>query len=389
MKVLITNEWYAPVINGVVTSLVNLENELLKLGHEVRVLTLSETRHSHKDGRISYIASVKAAWIYPNARLSCTAQNKLIDELIAWKPDVIHTQAEFSTFFMARHIAKKTGAPIVHTYHTVYEKYTHYFFPNKRIGKSIAVVFSRFVLKRTDHIIAPTLKVQNMLLGYRVKRPISVVPTGIVLDRFTEPKDPQRLAEIKKNLLIEQDRTLLVYLGRLAKEKNVEEILDFIKTLHDPRLVLLIVGGGPYLKNLRHHVKLLGIESAVRFSGMVTPEEVPYYYAVGDLFVSASQSETQGLTYVEALAAGLPALCKKDACLDGVITDNENGWQYATEAEFQQRLHDFITHPELRARLSQNARAIAVRDFSAENFARQVIVLYEQALSEKKVTKQA
>ncbi len=389
MKILITSEWYAPVINGVVTSILNLENELKKQGHDVRILTLSGNRHSHQEANVTYLASINAGWIYPNARFTYMPKSKLIKDLIAWKPDVIHTQAEFSTFLIARRIAKKTGAPIIHTYHTVYEDYTHYFFPNKRIGKSIAVNLSRFILKRTNQVIAPTQKVQTMLKGYHVDIPIAVIPTGIELERFTSYKDPAQLAQIKSKLQLTPEQTILVYLGRLAKEKNLEEIFNFIKQEASPDLVLVVVGGGPYLKNLQNTVKELGIQSSVRFSGMVKPEEVPLYYAIGDLFVSASQSETQGLTYIEALSAGLPALCKKDACLEGVITDNENGWQYLTAEDFHLHLTKFMKDVELRKRLSQNAEALAVRDFSAQNFAKKVSNLYDTALLAKEDSKRS
>lgn len=389
MKVLITSEWYAPVINGVVTSILNLEKELLKLGHEVRVLTLSPNRHSYREGHVSFIASLNASWVYPNARLTLAPRNRLIKELIAWCPDIIHTQAEFSTFLMARHIGKVCKAPLIHTYHTVYEDYTHYFFPNKKIGKSIAVGLSRFILKRTQRVIAPTSKVSRMLDSYKVHVPIEVVPTGIELEQFTATQDPNKLAQIKTDLQIDPSNMVLLYLGRLAKEKNVEEILQFVKDLADDQLIFLIVGGGPYLKTLESHTANLGITERVRFAGMIKPTDVPTYYALADLFVSASQSETQGLTYIEALAAGLPALCKEDACLEGVITNDENGWQYLQETEFKEHLATFRADAGRRAEMAANARRDALAKFSAESFGEQVAALYTKTLEEAQVKRKA
>ena len=134
MKVLITTEYYIPTINGVVVSTMNLKNELIKKGHEVRILTLSDTRHSYEKQGDIYIGSAGVQKVYPGARFTFVRNNRFIEELMNWHPDIIHSQSEFSTFFMARRIAKNLQIPIVHTYHTIYEDYTHYFSPVKKWG---------------------------------------------------------------------------------------------------------------------------------------------------------------------------------------------------------------------------------------------------------------
>lgn len=385
MKILLTSEWYAPIINGVVTSLVTLENELRKQGHDVRVLALSLSKESYVKDHVTQIASHNAAWVYPNARFALKRNHPLIEELIAWCPDIIHTQAEFSSFLMARKIAKMCKCPIVHTYHTVYEDYTHYFFPIKAVGKKMASGLTRSILNRVDAVIAPTPKTLHILELYKVKTPISVIPTGIDLQRFMTNKEDPKIQNIRTELHLNKFKTTLVYLGRLGKEKNIEELINFISKSVEPSLGLFIVGGGPYLKSLEDTVKSLKIEDSVRFSGMVKPEEVPYYYAAGDLFVSASQSETQGLTYIEALASGIPALCKKDECLEGVILEEENGWQYESMGDFFSHLHEFMENPDLRQRMTSNARTSALEKFSADRFASNVFKLYEKTIAKKKV----
>ncbi len=118
------------------------------------------------------------------------------------------------------------------------------------------------------------------------------------------------------------------------------------------------------------------------FAGMVAPEEVPDWYRLGDLFVSASSSETQGLTYIEALAAGVPALCRADPCLEGVIQDGENGWQYHSFQEFRRRLEDFLAHPETHEALRRQAAASA-EQFSAQRFAQRVERVYQLQLARR------
>ena len=145
---------------------------------------------------------------------------------------------------------------------------------------------------------------------------------------------------------------------------------------------LVFVGDGPARPDLEALTKELKLTDRVRFVGMVKPDEVPRWYRVGDIFVSASQSETQGLTYFEGMACGLPVLCRADPCLDGVVENGFNGWQWKDEAEFASALNTIISDPALRGQLRQNALATAAR-YSAEHFAQQVLDAYQQAIALK------
>ena len=126
MKILITTDLYLPTLNGVVTSILNLKQELIKRGHEVRILTLQQDQQVEDEWNTYYIKSVSAGKVYPQARIMRSIGNKQLKEIVNWKPDIIHSQCEFSTYFLAKIIARRVNAPIVHTYHTVYEDYTHY-----------------------------------------------------------------------------------------------------------------------------------------------------------------------------------------------------------------------------------------------------------------------
>ena len=376
MKILITSDWYLPAVNGVVTSVKNLRRELEARGHEVRVLTLSQNRHSCRKDGVTCLGSVAAGLIYPGARLRTALAGKWVREIVEWGPDVVHSQCEFSTFFLARRIAEELDIPLVHTYHTVYEDYTHYFSPNVRFGKKAAAVFTRWAASHTDCLIAPTGKVRLLLQGYGVEKPIFVVPSGIDLRRFRDEPDPLRGAVLRASLDIPRERTVLVFVGRLAEEKRVDELLRFRANMGPGGVTLLLVGDGPDRKRLEGVAQSLGLAAPdVVFAGMVPAEQVADWYQLGDLFVSASTSETQGLTYAEALAAGVPVLCRADPCLLGVVRDGENGWQYHSEAEFRQRLEDFWAHPQHREALARCARETG-EEYSAQRFAERVEVIY-------------
>lgn len=133
MKILITTEVYKPVINGVVTSIENLKDNLEKLGHQVKILTLKNAELDQEDPDVYLIRSFDVERIYSGARFGLVMDRKTLRAIDAFNPDIIHSQTEFSTFRMARKLAKKYKVPHLHTYHTLYEDYTHYFVPSKRV----------------------------------------------------------------------------------------------------------------------------------------------------------------------------------------------------------------------------------------------------------------
>ena len=376
MKILITSDWYIPAVNGVVTSVKNLRRELEARGHEVRVLTLSQNRHSCARDGVTYLGSVAAGLIYPGARLRTALAGRWVREIVEWGPDVVHSQCEFSTFFLARRIAEELDIPLVHTYHTVYEDYTHYFSPSVHFGKKAAAVFTRWAASHTDCLIAPTAKERLLLQGYGVSKPVFVVPSGIDLGHFQAEPDVLRRNVLKASLNIPQDRTVLVFVGRLAEEKRVEELLRFRAGMGPGKVTLLLVGDGPDRNRLESVAADLGLGVPdVVFAGMVPAEQVADWYQLGDLFVSASTSETQGLTYAEALAAGVPVLCRADPCLLGVVRDGENGWQYWDQEDFFQKLEGFLTQPQRREALARGARETG-EEYSAQRFAQRVEAIY-------------
>lgn len=375
MKILLTTDTWTPTINGVVTSTVALRTELQARGHEVRVLTLAGSSRTYTEDGVTYLGSLDAGLIYPGARLRAPALNGALHDLAAWSPDVVHSQCEFSTFAPARQLAKAAGAPLLHTYHTVYEDYTHYFSPSRRMGRCLAQLFTRSICAACDAVIAPTQKIQWLLTGYGVRCPVEVIPTGLDLDRFAAQPDPA----LRAALDLPSDEPVLLYLGRLAKEKNIAELIGALPQID--RGVLLIVGDGPERPALEAQAQALGVARRVRFAGMAAPAEVPHYYALADAFVSASTSEAQGLTYIEALAAGLPLLCRDDPCVRTLITPGQDGWVYRTGAELMALANALPWGPAV-VPLRQKARQAAA-PYARQAFGAAVEALYRRTILDK------
>jgi 1,2-diacylglycerol 3-alpha-glucosyltransferase len=380
MKILIATDMYKPQINGVVTSVENLRRGLAEMGHEVMVLTLSDNLRSRCETNAAYIGSVGAGRVYPNARLAVSPwRNNAVRELARWKPDVVHTQCEFSTFAAAKRVAAICGAPLIHTYHTLYESYTHYFSPSERLGKMAAAFVSKKIFNATDAVIAPTEKIRAVLCGYGVTTPITTVPTGVDLAKFSRPIDGGELMKLRLSLGINDADKVLVFVGRLGREKNVGELLTLMKSC-DLNAKLLVVGDGPYRRSLEETALSLGIMRKVIFAGMAEPEEVAKYYRLGDAFVSASSSETQGLTYLEAMASGLPLLCRRDRCLDELLSDGAVGFQFDTAREFQEYAVRLLCDSAARSAMGESAAKTAAK-YSIRAFAENVMSVYENALS--------
>ena len=381
MKVLITTDWYEPVINGVVTSVMNLSRKLRERGHEVKILTLSRTCHSYIEGDVIYAGSIGMGCIYPQARVKIpTVAGDYMEMLLDWKPDIVHSQCEFSTFFLAKKIASELHIPIVHTYHTVYEDYTHYFSPQKAWGRNIVQLMTRKLANAVETLIAPSDKIRKILEGYQVSCPVEVIPSGISLEKYQACKEEDWQEKIRAQLGIPQDALVLVYVGRMAKEKNIEELLEYQQEAEKYGVILLLVGDGPHLPELKKKAEELKVTEHVIFTGMIAPEEVGHYYQAGDLFVSASISETQGMTYAEALAGGIPLLCRRDGCLEQVVADGENGWQYDDREDFLGRIREWKGMSEDAKSRMQDKAGDSAEEFSSGNFVGRVEKIYEQQI---------
>ncbi|MFC0674153.1 glycosyltransferase family 4 protein [Brachybacterium hainanense] len=386
LKVLLTTDWWEPAVNGVVASVSTLRRHLEMLGCEVRVLTLAPGLRSRRRDGVYELGSVSAALVYDQARIGMLSHRRMLREILDWAPDVVHSHCEFSTHVWARRIARDLDVPLVHTYHTIYEDYTHYYSPSRTMGRKAVAAFSRKLLHSTDAVIAPTAKVARLLEGYHVERPVHVIPTGLDLERLRPARtEAERAdaAELRRRLRIGPGDTVLLSVCRLAKEKNVDEVIDHLAAADRPGAVLVIVGDGPYRAELEAKVARLGIGAQVRFVGVVDPAEVSRWYRIGDVFVSASQSETQGLTFIEALACGVPLLCRRDPSLDAVVVEGVTGFCFEDAAGFAAGLDRLLSSSALRATMSAGALEHARRTCGADAFARSVEDVYRGVIARR------
>lgn len=375
MNIGIFTDTYYPEINGVANSTYELKKGLEMLGHTVYIFTVSNPASPIKDEAGVYrIASVPFPAL-KERRIGCTLPKAWKRKIRKFHLDIIHTQTEFMVGHLGRKLADWLKIPHIHTYHTVYEDYLSYLhMPDRRCFRRVVRRFSRLCCNRADDIIVPTEKVRELLRQYGVSKEVHVIPSGISLDKFTVPEE-KRVLELRSQVGIPKDRLVLLYVGRLSTEKNISELLGLIHKMENRgKLMLLLVGDGPERSALECQVKELGLETCVIFAGMVPFDKIENYYALGDIFVSASTSETQGLTYIEALATGMPLLVRRDAALNGVLLEYENGVSYEDEKMFQDGLHYLATYQ------GEHMRRKTIREsvsrLGTARFARQVELLY-------------
>ncbi|MBR3357574.1 MAG: RecX family transcriptional regulator [Solobacterium sp.] len=390
MRIGLFSDTFPPQINGVANSTYILFEELKKHGHEVYVITTATSRENtgwSEDHRILRFSGIKLKFLYGYTMTGPfhLLARKKIEEL---KLDLIHVQTEFGIGIFARLCAKELKIPLVSTYHTTYEDYTHYWNilhleSVDNVSKKAVAWLSRMYGDSTRHVIVPSEKTKELLTRYHVHSPMSVIPTGLMLDRFSPAHhDPKKTAEIRRMYDIGENDTLLIYVGRLAEEKSMDLVVKAFPLIHEraPHVKLLVVGGGPDLEPLRKLADKLGVSGIVRFAGPHPSEEVPDYYRAADAFISPSLSETQGMTFIEAMAAGLPLFARKDEVLEDLLIPGQTGWFFSNAEDLSDAIAEMEAQSaEARAEKAENA-VTHVKPYSSERFVESVLKVYQEVL---------
>ena len=387
MKILLLHDVQADKQNGVSVSLGILYRELKKTGFDIRILTLADGTKSFRDGDVYCLSSVPAM-IYPGIRMRPIIQSRYIDELVEWNPDVIHTNCEFSTFLMAKHIRTrcKTTPAWIHTFHTDYKYYIGALQKIHAIRDKLVPRFLNHCFKKCDALIVPTKKMYTYVTSSEFASSIhtKIIPTGI---DFSELKKQPGISAVdtKRALGLPENAKLILFLGRISQEKNLDELFEYFAAYradgkHDD-VYLMTVGDGPHKEALIRKVKKLGMESNILIHDGVKHTDIRRFYDAADVFSSASVSETQGLTFYEALYCGVPVLAKDRECLEDAVTDGVNGAFFDDEATFATAL-DSILH--LKEQNAGKPPETLPACFESEHFAAAVAALYEEALENRR-----
>lgn len=391
MRIGIFTETHTPYISGLVTSQLMLKEALEKLGHEVYIVTANLESFKYDYDEKEHVLRVPGVptGIY-DSRLTGIYPIQAVKKIKSWNLDVIHSQSEFAIGTFARIIGKQLQIPVVHTYHTMYEEYVHYITHGHfdKSSKKLVEYLTLFYCDKTiTELIVPTKKAYDLFKNkYNVKRNIHIIPTGIDVERFYQENiDKKVVSSIKKQYNFSKKDFVYIFVGRLAEEKNIEFLLEITKDLIKdyPNMKLLIVGDGPDREKYEEISKENKTEKNVIFTGKVPWDTMPAYYQVADAFITASVTETQGLTVIEAMAAGLPAVCIDDESFQNVVVDGLDGEIFKDKEEAKEKLVKLYNNLEYRKQMSKQARISADR-YSSKYFAESVLDVYKRAIEENK-----
>ena len=388
MRIGLFTETYPPQINGVSTSLTMLKKALEEEGHTVYLVTSNPNSALKYDwdeeNKILKVPGIKTG-IY-DYRLSAVYPARVITKIKKWNLDIIHSHHEFGIGNMAVILSKEFNIPLVHTLHTMYEDNLYYITRGhfQKFSKGVLKRFLKFYcVKECEELVVPTEKVYNWLkYDYKFKKDISIIPSGIDTSRFYRNNlDKETITSLKKHYKIKDKDYILLAVGRVAPEKSLDYLIkrmpDIVKK--QSNIKLMIVGDGPELNKLKDLTISKKVEKNVLFTGKVTWDDMPYYYALGDLLVSSSTYETQGLTVVEAMASGIIPICIDDPAFKTMINTGINGLLFKTKEEYIEDVLKVYEDKNLRDNLKKNAKRRA-EDFNAENYAKKLIEVYERAI---------
>ena len=390
MRIGIFTDTYPPYINGVSTSIKMLEKALKEKGHQVYIVTVNNKNMKYiyeNDGKTIRIPGIPIG-IY-DYRLTGIYPIRVINKIKRWNLDVIHSHTEFGVGTFARIIAKQFGIPLVHTYHTMYEDYVHYITHGyfDKSSKKLVEYFTKFYCdKTTSELIVPSKKTYNLFKEkYKCDKNIYIVPTGMDVENFDVSKLKQSKIEELKNKYKLNNSFVVLYVGRLAEEKNIEFIINNQHTLLKkyPNLKLLIVGNGPDMEKYQKLCKKNKILEATIFTGAIPRDEMPYYYALGNVFVTASTTETQGLTVIEAMAASLPVVAINDESFTNTVVDGLNGYLFTKKSEYIKKVGNLIENKDIYDKMKIQAK-ITSNEHSLKYYAEKILDVYKSAISKKR-----
>lgn len=382
MHVVMMTNTYLPHVGGVARSVEIFSRSLRHRGLEVMVVAPEFPDMPEQETDVVRMPAIQR-FNGSDFSVRLPLPGLLTEPLDRFQPDLIHSHHPFLLGDTALRVAAGRGVPLVFTHHTLYEEYTHYVSPESEGIKRFVIDLSTGYANLCDHVIAPSQSVAALLKQRGVITPISVVPTGVDVERFGRSSGKA----FRQAKGIPEEAFLIGHIGRLAPEKNLmfltRTVAAFLKAR--PEAWFLVAGSGPLQEQMQAHFGTEGVLDRVRFAGILLGQDLVNAYASMDVFAFASQSETQGMVLVEAMAAGAPVVAVDASGVREVVQDGVNGRKLALEDmdSFCAALAWIADLPEdARTTLSRNARKTA-GTMSLDVSADKLVSVYKTVIKRK------
>lgn len=386
MKIGVFTDTYYPDISGVTVSIENFVSSFRKKGDEVYIFAPRVKGYKDKDKDIYRITSLKLVSSEPEVRLPLLLPYKTFQKMFSLDLDLIHAHGNGPFSLLGYQMARIKNIPYILTFHTIHTKYTHYFFEGKVVRPKIVAQGLRVFANLCDGVIVPSEKMKEELASYGFRGTVKVIPSFIDFKKFESVEKDY----LHKKLNIPKDSPILISVGRLGKEKNFNFLIETFKkvTKANGTSHLVIVGQGPERNNLKKLTQSLGIEERVHLTGKLPIKTMPLAYADADIFVFASNTETQGICVLEAAASGLPLVVVEDSAFKGAVIDGVNGFTVPLEEEtFAQKIALLLRDTPLRNKFGEDSKKLANENFKPEKLTLEMLSFYKEIIKKHKTKK--
>ncbi len=405
MKIAMFSDAFMPRINGVSISIDSYTKQLVSQGHEVLVVcpqyieTESDAEFYFSKSQTPFIDEEQVYKIFrvTGIKLVFSKEDRLarlenwfkvkkrVDE---FNPDVVHVHSEYFIGYFGLVYAKYRLVPLFYTFHTLWDEYVAGYIPRHYGGDIVKAVSRRmikFYLKNADILIAPTKRIEQVIRDYKITTPVTLLPTGIPKDfaNFTKSSNDTYLEKFFIKYPVLKNKKILLYVGRIAKEKNLDFLYDVYETIQkkETNVSMLFVGGGPYLEELRQNANKRGLSDSVVFTDYVDRTELPYLYSLSTVFVFSSKTETQGLVTIESMLCGTPVVAIGERGTLDVMQGDNGGFMVNDDLiEFSNRVIDLLQNETLYDKKSQEGLEWS-KDWTIESFTDQLVSLYESKIN--------
>lgn len=383
MKILFLSDVYFPRVNGVSTSIKVFKNDLKKLGHEVHLICPAYNE-KNTDKTITTIKSKPIFFDPEDHLMSWTELNKKIEWIKKQKFDLIHIQTPFIAHYFGKKLAKTLNVPIIETYHTSFEDYLHLYLPilPESFARWLSRNIAKYLCNHCHGIISPSEQLKETLKNYQVTKPIKVVPTGLPDQSFKKTNK----YTFRKLYNISPTDPLLLFVGRVAHEKNIDFLLHVYKYIasENKSIKFLITGEGPAFEHIQKLIKKLNLDRSVILTGYLEANnELLNCYASSDLFIFASKTETQGLVLIEAMAQGLPVVALAENGTKSILENNPGAIIAKDDPkEFAKTCLRLLNNKKKLSEMSVKAKKEAKQKWGSVAQTEKLIALYEEVVND-------
>ena len=381
MNIAIFSDCFVPIKNGVVTSILQLKEGLENKGHKVLIITSDVPNYTDKDKNIYRLPSVKAG-LGTEQRFAFFNQGPINRFLKKKNIEIIHTHTEFSIGYSGKWAAKKLKIPHVHTTHTMWEEYNHYILNGRLVSKKMVRNILKTFLKNTDAFICPSIKAKKYYHELLPNIPTVIIHNGIDILKFKSSHNSKaEIMQLRKEFGLKKSDKIIIFVGRIGKEKRILELFNSVLPLlkNDSHIKMIFVGEGPALKELIKLSTAYYLYKQCVFTGFVNWELINRLYSIANIFVTASLSEVQPMTLIEASMCGLPIIARNDESYLDLVQNNKNGYLVNSDEEITIKLNELLNNKEKLKEFSKMSLIIS-QSYTAENHSKKIEEFYKKTI---------